>query len=191
MVSPPQDRLLDHSYDGIQEYDNPLPGWWTWTFAGCVFFAGWYLLYFHLGLGPSIYDRYDQAVAEHLQQQLEGVDVANIDDESILALVREGDKAASTAGLFQTHCANCHRDDAGGLVGPDLTDDAWLHATRPLQIFEVIDQGVTSKGMPAWGDRLRPAQLLLLTAYIGTLRGSEPEDPRPPQGQRADLWAEL
>ena len=184
----PHDLLLDHSYDGIQEYDNPLPSWWTWTFVATVIFAAWYLLYFHIGVGPSVYDQYDEAVAAHLEKLLEGIDPDSVDDATLLDLVADGEKASSMSGVFKTNCANCHRDDAGGNVGPNLTDSHWVHATSPTEVMAVIRDGKPQKGMPAWGDRLRPAQVLLLTAYLGTLRGTRPSDPKQPEGDQVDLW---
>ncbi len=182
------DHLMAHSYDGIQEYDNPLPAWWTWTFAATVVFTAWYILYFHIGVGPSIYDQYDEAVAAHLEQLLEGIDLDAEDDATLLALVADGEKASAMSGVFKTNCANCHRDDAGGNVGPNLTDGHWINATSPTEVMDVIRQGQSSKGMPAWGDRLRPAQVLLLTAYLGTLRGTRPADPKEPEGEAVDVW---
>jgi len=187
-VKPKNDHLLAHSYDGIQEYDNPLPAWWTWTFAATVVFAAWYLLYYHIGVGPSVYDHYDEAVAVHLEKLLEGIDPDTIDDATLLELVADGEKAGAMGGVFKTNCANCHRDDAGGNVGPNLTDAYWIHATSPTEVLAVIRDGESKKGMPAWGDRLRPAQVLLLTAYVGTLRGTRPGDPKRPEGDEVDVW---
>jgi cytochrome c oxidase cbb3-type subunit III len=183
-----KDRLLAHSYDGIQEYDNPLPAWWTWTFAATVVFTAWYILYFHIGIGPSVYDQYDEAVAAHLEKLLEGIDPDTIDDATLLELVNDGEKAGAMGGNFKTNCANCHRDDAGGNVGPNLTDGYWINATSPTEVMAVIRDGRSSEGMPAWGDRLRPAQVLLLTAYVGTLRGTRPTDPKEPEGDPVDVW---
>ena len=185
---PKNDHLMAHTYDGIQEYDNPLPAWWTWTFAGSVVFAAWYLLYFHIGIGPSVYDQYDEAVAAHLEKLLEGIDPDSVDDATLLELVADGEKASAMSGVYKTNCANCHRDDAGGNVGPNLTDDHWINATSPTEVMAVIREGRSKKGMPAWGDRLRPAQVLLLTAYLGTLRGTRPGDAKEPEGDTVDVW---
>ncbi len=183
-----QDRLMAHSYDGIQEYDNPLPAWWTWTFAATAVFAAWYILYYHVGIGPSVYDQYDEAVAAHLEKLLEGIDPDSVDDATILELVADGEKAGAMGGVFKTNCANCHRDDAGGNVGPNLTDGYWIHATSPTEVMAVIRDGASKEGMPAWGERLRPAQVLLLTAYLGTLRGTRPPDPKETEGDPVDVW---
>jgi len=182
------DRLMAHSYDGIQEYDNPLPAWWTWTFAATAVFTCWYILYYHIGIGPSVYDQYDEAVAAHLEVLLEGIDPDTIDDAALLELVNDGEKAGAMGGMFKTNCANCHRDDAGGNVGPNLTDGHWINATSPTEVLAVIRDGASSEGMPAWGERLRPAQVLLLTAYVGTLRGTRPPDPKEPEGDAVDVW---
>ena len=75
-------------------------------------------------------------------------------------------------GAFSLRCGPCHGDKAQGLIGPNLTDNAWIHGKGSLtDIFVVVDQGVLAKGMPAWGKQLSPIEVRKLAAFVGTQRG--------------------
>ena len=87
--------------------------------------------------------------------------------------------------MFATNCAVCHRADAGGNIGPNLTDEYWLHGGSIAEINKTINLGVLDKGMPNWGKMLPPAQVNAVTAYVASLRGSNPANPKAPQGVKA------
>ena len=86
--------------------------------------------------------------------------------------------------VFVTNCVACHRADAGGQIGPNLTDDAWIHGGTMAEIRKSVDEGVLAKGMPPWGKVLRPEQVTAAAAYVYSLRGSNPPNPKPPEGVR-------
>jgi len=122
---PEQDRLLDHSYDGIQEFDNPLPRWWVWIFWACIAFAAFYGLVPGNPLrGPGRMAEYRAAMAEAARLHPAAAEVS---EASLLAITKDAAALAAGKQVFVTTCAPCHRPDGGGLIGPNLTDDYWLH----------------------------------------------------------------
>lgn len=183
-AEPRAPQVLGHDYDGIQEWDNPQPGWWSALFGLSVVWAGLYLAYYHAGQGPSVEQEYRAEVAQCLEQCMNqsGLEVT---EEMILAL-RE-DKAALAAGQerFKAVCAACHAPDGGGLVGPNLTDEFWIHGGAPLQVYKTIHDGVPEKGMVRWSETLPELEIAKLAAFVTTLRGTTPQKPKAPEGTRA------
>ncbi len=185
MPTQDEDRLLDHEYDGIHEYDNPMPRWWLWIFYATILFVPFY--YFApapFGEGRGTVADYEAAMAaERAARPPEMAIVALSDDEY---RARAKDAAVLTVGkqLFSTNCVACHRADGGGLIGPNLTDDAWIHGETPTAIHRSITEGVLEKGMPPWGRILKPAEVDALTAYVLSLEGTNPPAPKAPEGPR-------
>lgn len=185
MASGDKDRLLDHIYDGIQEYDNPLPGWWVWLFWATIVFSVLYMVYYHLGPGPSILSEYEEeARMAQAQQARLGAVEGPVSDEALRAAARDAGAMAAAKEIFATRCAACHGPGGGGLIGPNLTDEYWLHGGRPTDIYRVIAEGVPDKGMVPWKGQLRPAELTSVTAYVLSLQGTNPANAKPPQGAR-------
>ncbi len=189
MTEPGKDRLLDHDYDGIREYDNPMPRWWLYIFWASIVFSVVY--YADTGgrlRGPARIEAYEQAMAAFRAQQAKQGG-GGVTEASLAKLV--SDSAALSLGktTFTTTCAPCHRPDGGGLIGPNLTDDYWIHGGTLTDIRKTVAEGVLDKGMPSWGRLLKPDQLLAVVAYVSTLHGTHPPDPKPPQGVRADSAA--
>ena len=183
-----QDHLLDHNYDGIQEYDNPMPRWWVYIFWATIVFS---LLYwfnvpgFGIGKGRiANYDR-DMAAAAAAAAKREAAQPAAASPEQLMAMTKEASILALGKQTFTQTCAACHRADAGGQIGPNLTDDYWLHGAAIEQIHKTVADGVLEKGMPPWAKVLKPAQLDAVVAYVFTLRGTNPPNPKPPQGDLA------
>ena len=180
MADQEQDRLLEHDYDGIREYDNPMPRWWLWIFyASIAFVPVYYLL--PGGASPGAVAEYEAEVAAHAALQAESGG-PTVSDEALLALVGDGTSLANGKSLFDMNCAVCHRADGGGLIGPNLTDAAWLHGGTPSAIHASIQNGVMEKGMPAWDRLLKPEQVNAVTAYVISLRGTNPPAPKAPEG---------
>jgi cytochrome c oxidase cbb3-type subunit 3 len=180
------DRLLDHSYDGIQEYDNPLPGWWKWLFWGSIGFSALYVLEYHIGIGPSIHDDYDLARAAYFAAQEERYAGLELSEETIAGLVADKDLMAAMRKRFEGNCATCHGKDASGLVGPNLTDHYWLHGGTRMEIHKTIRDGVKGKAMKAWIGDLGPAGVMLMAAYIDSIRGLDLPGPRAQEGHLVD-----
>jgi cytochrome c oxidase cbb3-type subunit III len=184
-----RDRLLGHDYDGIREYDNPLPGWWVWIFVGTIAFSAGYFAYYQLGPGPTILSQYEEEVRLAAGQDASRVagGGGEVTEESLRALQRNAPVMASAKEMFGARCAPCHGPEGQGLIGPNLTDEYWLHGGKLTEIFRTIADGVPDKGMLAWKGQLRPEELRAVTAFIGTLRGTHPPNPKPPQGTRVAL----
>jgi cytochrome c oxidase cbb3-type subunit 3 len=177
--NPDNAKLLHHEADGIKELDNLLPRWWVWLFNITIAFAAVYMVYFHvLGAG-------DLQAAEYKKEWDRGeaiksasiakfeADIANLkpsDDKSTLANGQQ---------LYINYCAPCHRPDAGGLVGPNLCDDYWIHGSNYVDNVKTIINGVPAKGMLAWRGVLNPDQIKAVSSYIYTLRGTNPKNPKP------------
>lgn len=180
----PNDPLLDHSYDGIQEYDNPLPTWWTSLFWITIVFSGLYAVYFHFGHGKLEIEAYnDDMVAYYDLQAQQLLGLGEIKESTLLGLIDDDAMMAGGAQLFASKCAQCHGDEAQGKIGPNLTDDHWLHGGRLTDIYHTVTEGVPSKGMLPWKNQLSPAEILSVSAYVGSLRGSNPSPAREPQGE--------
>ena len=185
-----EDRLLDHKYDDIQEYDNPLPGWWTLILWATIVWAVLYFFNFIPGLGTgkgriANYQADSTAAAEKFgtaQQQASSA----IDVNLMLADLKDPAQLAAGKAIFvdPSRCSSCHTPDGGGLVGPNLTDDYWIHGARPIDILTTITNGVPDKGMLTWGPILGPEKVAQVAAYVYTLHGTHPAKPKEPQGTK-------
>lgn len=177
--------LADHSYDGIVELDNFMPPWLQYVF---VFSIGFGIIYFVnytvLGWGQTQLEEYEEEVnlatieADLRQSTL----VSTLDETNV---VFDKTEASLDAGktIFDTNCVACHASDGGGGVGPNLTDEYWLHGGEISDVFSVIKYGVPEKGMIPWQDQLSPEQMQQVSSYILTLVGNTPLNPKEPQGE--------
>lgn len=175
------DKLLDHDYDGIEEYDNPLPRWWVWLFYLTIAWAVFYTPYYAMKMGNSPVQDYEEDMKAwnelHPQVELAG-------REEMLKIVQDPAKISAGKAIYSTRCMACHAPDGGGLVGPNLTDDSWLHGGNPDDIARVIYDGVPAKGMIAWKTQLSVDEIYAATAYVWSLYGSTPAKPKAPQGTK-------
>ena len=187
------DVLLDHNYDGIRELDNALPPWWKYGFYITIVVAFVYMLHFHvLGSGKNPTEEY-QAEMEKAQVDKEIYDAQNkdkIDEQHVPMADAAGIKMGQE--MFEANCVTCHMKGAGGSqvpvsVGPNLTDDYWLHKGSLNDIFQSITHGYPDKGMQAWSVKFNPKEISLLASYIRSVRGTNPPNARLPQG---DMYAE-
>jgi len=173
------DKLLDHDADGIQEFDNNLPKWWLYGFYFTIVFAVVYMILYHVtGTSPLSKQEYDEemkmAAASAKNKPAKTVAVAPLNDAASLAagkLLFDGNNNL---------CYTCHRNDGGGLVGPDLTDEYWIHGCDLKAIMENIATGFPDKGMLAYGSgaKLSDEQLLQVASYVISLRDTHPTDPK-------------
>lgn len=175
--------LMDHEADGIRELDNKLPRWWVYLFYGTIVFAVVYLLYYHvLGAGDLMAAQYDKEMK--VGNELKARAMKKFEDE--IARLEPSKEAVVLAGGKQTFlrlCAPCHRPDGGGLVGPNLTDDYWIHGGKFSDNVNTIWNGVPEKGMITWKNYLKPSEVYEVASYIYTLRGTHPPNPKPPENQ--------
>ena len=186
MADKEENRLLDHSYDGIQEYDNPMPRWWVISFWATIIFSILYLLNVPgIGNGRGRIADYkaDMARAEAIRAKNEPSGGAT--PEALAALATDRNALEEGKQLFATYCAPCHRPDGGGQIGPNLTDDAWIHGGTLTDIRTTINTGVLAKGMPEWGKVLKPGQVSAAAVYVKSLGGTNPPNPKPPEGVKS------
>lgn len=188
-VAKEKDILLDHDYDGIKELDNNLPPWWKYGFYVTIVFGVFYLLIFHVsGAGKLQADEYKEElrIAQLQKEERMRASAENVNEENVIALT-DAEPITKGKETFQKLCVTCHRPDGGGLVGPNLTDEYWLHGGGIKNIFKTITYGVPNKGMISWQSQLSPKQIQQVASYILTLKGTNPPGPKEPQG---DKWVD-
>ncbi len=183
MTRPGEDRpMMEHEYDGIQEYDNPMPRWWVLLFWATILFVPvYYLAPGNLGAGANPQKMYAEEMAAFNAAHPD-LSTMTVSPEAMAAIIKDPAEVAKGKTLFATNCVSCHRPDAGGLIGPNLTDDYWIHGGTPVEIHNTINQGVLAMGMPQWGKLLHPEDINALTAYVVSLHGTHPPNPKAPQG---------
>jgi cytochrome c oxidase cbb3-type subunit 3 len=178
-----RDHLLDHAYDEIQEYDNPLPRWWVLLFWVTIIATPLYILYFHFGPGMLSIERYDAQMLEFYDKQAqELLALGEVTESTLSGLIGDASMMNGGKKIFQSKCSPCHGLFAEGAIGPNLTDSHWLHGPQLLDIYRTVREGVPEKGMVAWERQLRPAELLAVSSYVGSLLGSNPPNAKTPQG---------
>jgi cytochrome c oxidase cbb3-type subunit 3 len=188
---PQEDRLLDHNYDGIQEYDNPLPRWWINIFWATIVFAALYLLNLPgIGSGRGRVANYERDMARAAERRAalaaKAPPAAALTDASLLAMSHDPARVRDGRERFATTCVACHREDGGGSIGPNLTDDYWIHGAKPTEILKVVSDGVPDKGMPTWSQTFNPDEIAALVAFVLTLHDTHPPNPKEPQGQKVE-----
>lgn len=174
-----QDIMLDHEYDGIRELGNVLPPWWLWLLYFTIVFSLIYLVKYHITSDWSSAKEYTEEVTmaqadvdAYLKKN--GLDI----NENNVKLVSDEAALAEGKKVFDANCVVCHRQDGGGLVGPNLTDDKWIHGADIKNLFTTIKNGVPAKGMLTWEGKLSPTQMQNVASYILVkLHGTNPKNP--------------
>lgn len=175
---------LGHSYDNIRELDNRLPPWWLYGFYGTILFACIYLWRFQVAhTAPSSLQEYAASVKQAEEEKVLYLATAasKVDENTVTQLDQSGVDAGKT--IFTSTCAPCHGADGGGVVGPNLTDDYWLHGGGIKDIFKTIKYGVQEKGMKPWKDDFSPMQIAQLASFIRSIHGAKVATPKEPQGE--------
>ena len=180
-------EISGHRYDGIREYDNPMPGWWLWIFWASVVFAVVYFLGINVfGFVNTYADDLDASLAD-LQQIRDEYEAANpsaaIDSAALALAVADPARVTAGAALFAGQCAACHGPQGQGLIGPNMTDEYWIHGGSNMDIYRITSEGVAAKGMPPWEAVYTPEERASLTAFVRSLVGTNPPNPKEPQGE--------
>lgn len=196
-MSRKRDEMLDHEADGIREFDNDLPRWWLYGFYFTIVFGVLYLVNFHVLPSPlvghaSIRAEYDADVASaavaRAAAPAPAVEAPGGGSSPLVVLTAPADlQAGQTIFESQTHpCTACHRPDLGGLVGPNLTDDQWLHGCSIANVVEAVRTGFPMQGMLPYGGgpALTDQQLVQLASYILSKQGSAPPNAKAPDPAR-------
>lgn len=183
-------QLKEHAYDGIQEYDNPLPGWWTYTFIATAVFSVGYLMWFHTGApGRTIEAGYEVAAAANQRLQFSEIGTLTGDEATLVRFANDPKWVSFGESLFRTNCANCHGKAGEGNVGPNLTDEHYKYVRKPEDIYKVVNEGAGKGAMPAWNGRLVENELVLVSSYIMSLRGKNLPG-KPADGNTIAPWPE-
>ncbi|MEI6806571.1 MAG: cbb3-type cytochrome c oxidase N-terminal domain-containing protein [Myxococcaceae bacterium] len=170
----------EHEYDGIKEYDNPLPKWWLLTFYATIFFAFGYWGYYHvlhLGWMPTQALAYENQMAE---KKLNAV-ASTITEEDLVKMSKKPEVVQQGKAIFVQNCMACHGDKGQGGIGPNLTDSSWIHGGNAMDIRHTISKGVLEKGMTAWQSVLGDTKINEVVAFILSIRDTNVPG-KPPQG---------
>lgn len=181
----PDGQLMDHEYDGIQEYDNPMPGWWKALFWATFVFSVVYIMIYHIRLpGDPVNAEYRAEVSAFAAVQEAEAAKNPVSEEALAALLKDEGALSGGKAVFVEKCSPCHGAKGEGVIGPNLTDNAWLHGGKLMDINAVVTNGVAEKGMIAWGKTLSPADLRKVVAFVGSIRNTNVPG-KAPQGEAA------
>lgn len=185
-LSEEKDIELEHEFDGIKELDNPTPAWFMYLFYATMVIAVGYMFYYHVFDWGQLQD---EEYATEIMEAEEAkkaylAKAANIIDEN--SVTESTDAAVISAGqaIYNTNCVACHGDKGQGVVGPNLTDEYWLHGGSINKVFKTIKYGIPEKGMISWEKTLSPKQIADVSNFINSLKGSNPANAKAPQGEK-------
>lgn len=179
-----KDIMMDHEFDGIRELDNTIPPWFNILFYGTIVIAIIYMLNYHVfkinGLSAEEYN--DEMKVATMQRE-ELIRTGAFINENTVKLMTDDATINEGKAIFTTNCAVCHGPTGGGLIGPNLTDDYWIHGGGLTNVFKTIKYGVPVKGMVSWQNQLNPKQMQAVSNYVLTLKGTNPPNAKQPEGQ--------
>lgn len=180
----PNDPLTNHEYDGIQEFDNPLPGWWLVTFFGTIIFAFVYSIHFMIMPDTGLANEFATAWKEI--QQIQGQSAAAapaVSNDELAAAAKDPAVLSAGGAIFTAKCAACHGAKGEGLVGPNLTDKFWIHGKgQPADVYAVVAKGVLDKGMPAWEAMISKDEMNQVVAFVVSIHNTNVVG-KAPQGE--------
>ncbi len=183
--------VLDHNYDGIKELDNSLPPWWIYMFYATILFGVVYLARYHVFDGDDQVTEYNKAVAEaKLALEKYNKDKSKEAAFDMSTLTQLTDPASLKRGraIFNLNCASCHKQNGGGNIGPNLTDEYWILGGGIKNVFNTVTNGGRpGKGMENWNKKYKPIDIQKVSSYLLSLQGTNPADAKKAEG---DLWEE-
>lgn len=181
-----EELLIDHTYDGIQELDNPTPTWFNALFYSSIVFAVGYLLFyevFNWGMNQDQEYVAEMELAEKQRMAYLESSGTNIDENTVEL---DLSPAMVTAGqeIYLQNCGACHGNSGEGMIGPNFTDEYWIHGGDIKDIFRIIKYGVPDKGMVPWESNLTPVQIAQVANFIVSLDGTNPPNAKEAQGDK-------
>jgi cytochrome c oxidase cbb3-type subunit 3 len=179
--------ILDHNYDGIRELDNNLPPWWIYGFYASIVFAAIYLIRFHVFNGENQFDELETEYAEaKISIENYKKTAKDLVDINTVVLLTEASDLSAGKTIFETNCVACHLADGGGSIGPNLTDKNWILGGGIKNVFKTVSEGGRDgKGMIAWKQLLKPAEMAQVSSYVLQFQGTTPTKPKASEG---DIW---
>jgi cytochrome c oxidase cbb3-type subunit 3 len=180
--------MAGHDYDGIRELSNEPPYWLSFIFIISVLFAYTYMAKYHIFKSGDLQEekyRKEMAVFAGEEDQAGKLMVMRPAETggSLGPLTLEADLTAGK-DIFRINCVVCHLSEGQGLVGPNLTDEFWIHGGSYSDIVNLIIEGVPAKGMISWKTQISQEQIHQVASYILTLQGTNPPNPKPPEGEK-------
>jgi len=176
---------MGHEYDGIRELDNNLPPWWKWGFYLSIVVAVIYFMHYHVfNTGTLPIEEYHNEMAQaelDVEQYLKD-QAMNVDESSVTLMIDQSDLNKGKS-LFTNYCSVCHSDNGAGGVGPNLTDEYWIHGGSIKDVFKTIKYGANN-GMKSWKDELNPIQMQQVASFIKSLDGTNPDGAKDPEGEK-------
>jgi len=172
-----EDVETDHDYDGIKEFDNPLPKWWLWTFAITVVFSIFYWI--TRETLPDVDGSFEEYLVE-FEAHEKLILAQAVAPEVLEAMAADAGAVADGRATYAIKCASCHGLNAEGGTGPNLTDNFWIHGGTTRDIYVSIAVGYARLGMPKWRGQIEETAIQQLVAYILVQRnanvpGKEPQ----------------
>ena len=181
--------ILDHNYDGIRELDNDLPPWWIYGFYASIVFAAIYLIKYQVFDGDNQYDELETAYA-NAKIELDEYKKTSKDlvDFNTVTLLTDAGDLSKGKSIYEMNCVACHMADGGGGIGPNLTDREWILGGGIKNVFHTISEGGRDgKGMIAWKQSLKPAEMAQVASYVLTFQGQTAANPKAPEGE---VWVD-
>jgi cytochrome c oxidase cbb3-type subunit 3 len=170
---PTEPDVRPHVYDGIREFNNRLPNWWLFTlYATILFWIGYWAYYEWFRVAPEGPRSVELAMTRIEAAKLAATAAANIDDKSLWEMSRNPVFVDAGRQTFEANCVACHlkslrgKSESPTAIGPDLTDQIWIHGGNPTDLYRTVTQGVPAKGMPTWGPVLGPKRITEAVAYV-------------------------
>ena len=182
-------RQTCRQVDDIECLRGNIPGWWTTGFLACLAFAPLYMFFYHNGVeGRSEMDHYQRQMAANMNAQLAQLGELEMNEAGIRRFLNDDSWLSVGRAIYKSNCASCHGQQGGGIVGPNLCDDAYKNVTHLGDFINVLINGAGGGAMPAWKNKLDDNQIVLVSSYVASLRGSQPAAGRPPEGKVIPPW---
>ena len=176
-------EMPDHVYDNIRELDNRIPPWFTTLFLGTIVFGAFYMISYHvLGSSPLMVEEYRQEVAAADLQRRMMIAKEGAIDENALTVLADPEALGRGKEAFGKYCVSCHGSQGQGVVGPNLTDQYWIHGGAITHVYATIKNGVAAKGMISWQLVFTPKQMQEIASYVLSLQGTNPPNAKKQEG---------
>jgi cytochrome c oxidase cbb3-type subunit III len=185
-LSMEKELVMEHTYDGIAELDNPTPPWFMYLFYSSIVIAVSYMIMYHVvGDGQIMTTEYAQENVEADQANIAYMKkFANSINENNVIVLTDAKSVEDGGKIYVKNCVACHGDKGQGGVGPNLTDEFWLHGGSTKDVFHTLMEGVPEKGMISWKKTLNPIQIQHLVSFLSRFQGTNPENGKAPQGDK-------